>query len=93
MTRQLSKTTMLILAESSKMSNRQVADKLKLDIDTVRHARHRHGVAHGGYKRHRGIAESIMAHYGCKDAEMVAKAVGCSKGYVHRVWREIGSAH
>lgn len=88
----LSKTTRAILAQPRSLSNRQVADKLGVDIDTVRFTRIRHGVPHGGLKRNRGIAELVAAQYGRPDAQTVADEIGCSKGYVQRVWREIRNA-
>lgn len=92
MTRRLSKTTMLILAQSAHLTNRQIADALGFDIDTVRFARYRNKHLYNIPKRDRDLRERIAAYYGCNDADAVAAALGCSKSYLQRIWREIKNA-
>jgi len=84
----ISKMTKLILQQSSDLTNRQVADRLKVDIDTVRHARHRHGIRVIN-PRNRGLAEKIAALYMTGSAASVARQIGCSAGYVQNIWRSI----
>lgn len=87
----ISKMTKLILKQSGGLTNRQVADKLGIQINTVREARRRHKVKFNYVPRDRGLTEKIAAKFGLSDAEDVAKHLGCSKGYVQRVWREMNN--
>lgn len=49
-------------------------------------------IPHGGLKRNRGVAELVAAQYGRPDAQVVADEIGCSKGYVQRIWQGIHNA-
>ena len=87
MKRRISKMTDIILSQPAELTNRQVADKLKVDIDSVRNARRRHGVPHNIKPRDRGIAARIAMAFGASDAKAVAAEIGCSAIYVRQVWR------
>lgn len=88
----ISKMTQIILQQPGELTNRQVADRLNIDIKTVADARRRHGVKHASIKRCRGAAELVAAQYGRKDAGVVAAEIGCSRVYVNQIWREIRNA-
>lgn len=85
----ISKMTQIILQQPGELTNRQVADRLNIDIKTVADARRRHGVKHASPKRCRGAAELVAAQYGRKDAGAVAAEIGCSRVYVNQIWRQI----
>lgn len=87
MKRRISKMTDIILSQPAELTNRQVADKLKVDIDSVRNARRRHGVPHNIKPRNQGYAERIAMAFGTKSAAVVANELGCSAIYVRQVWR------
>jgi len=87
MKRRISKMTDIILSQPAELTNRQVADKLKVDIDSVRNARRRHGVPHNIKPRDRGIAARIAMAFGASDAKAVAAEIGCSAIYVRQIWR------
>ena len=84
----ISKMTRMILQQPSDLTNRQVADRLKIDIETVKQARRRHGIALVN-PRNRGLAENIAALYMTGSAASVARKIGCSAGYVQNIWRSI----
>ena len=92
MKRRISKMTDIILSQPAELTNREVADKLKVDIDSVRNARRRHGVPHNIKPRDRGIAARIAMAFGTKSATVVAAEIGCSAIYVRQVWREMRNA-
>ena len=92
MKRRISKMTDIILSQPAELTNRQVADKLKVDIDSVRNARRRHGVPHNIKPRDRGIAARIAMAFGASDAKAVAAEIGCSAIYVRQVWRGMRNA-
>jgi len=87
MKRRISKMTDIILSQPAELTNRQVADMLKVDIDSVRNARRRHGVPHNIKPRNQGYAERIAMAFGVRDAKGVAAELGCSPIYVRQVWR------
>jgi hypothetical protein len=87
MKRRISKMTDIILSQPAELTNREVADKLKVDIDSVRNARRRHGVPHNIKPRDRGIAARIAMAFGASNAKAVAAELGCSAIYVRQVWR------
>jgi len=87
MKKRISKMTELILSQPAELTNRQVAEKLKFDIDTVRNARRRHGVPHNTKPKDRGLAPRIAMAFGVQDAKDVAAELGCSPIYVRQVWR------
>ena len=92
MKRRISKMTEIILSQPAELTNRQVADKLKVDIDSVRNARRRHGVPHNIKPRNQGYAERIAMAFGTKSATAVAAELGCSATYVRQVWRGMRNA-
>lgn len=85
----ISKTTLKILAMPIEMTNRQVADALGLEIDTVKKARRNHNSAHKPAARDKGHKAKILAIGKTDTAENVAAKVGCSLYYVYSVWRLI----
>ncbi len=89
MKRRISKMTDIILSLPAELTNRQVADKLNFDIDTVRNARRRHGVPNNTKPKDRGLAARIAMAFGVQDAKDVAAELGCSPIYVRQVWREM----
>lgn len=89
MTKPISKMTQLILKQPGELTNREVADKLGVQINTVREARRRHNVKFKYTPRDRGLAEKIAAKFGAADAEDVSKWLGCTESYVRRIWREM----
>jgi hypothetical protein len=100
MSRKLSLTSQLILAESSDLTNRQVTDKLnsdpqrlvdrlKFDLDMVKNVRRSHNVVYNKPKRDRGIAAKIRAGYGLKTWQELESELDCSKQYIQRIWREM----
>lgn len=89
MKKRISKMTELILSQPAELTNRQVADKLKIDFDTVRNARKRHGVPHNKTPKDRGLAPRIAMAFGVKDSNTVAAELDCSPIYVRQVWREM----
>lgn len=92
MKRRISKMTDIILSQPAELTNREVADKLKVDIDSVRNARRRHGVPHNIKPRNQGYAERIAIAFGTKSATVVANELGCSAIYVRQIWREMRNA-
>ena len=92
MKRRISKMTDIILSQPAELTNREVADKLKVDIDSVRNARRRHGVPHNIKPRDRGIAARIAMAFGASNAKAVAVEIGCSAIYVRQVWRGMRNA-
>ena len=92
MKRRISKMTDIILSQPAELTNRQVADKLKVDIDSVRNARRRHGVPHNIKPRDRGIAARIAMAFGAPNAKAVAAEIGCSAIYVRQIWRGMRNA-
>lgn len=92
MKRRISKMTDIILSQPAELTNREVADKLKVDIDSVRNARRRHGVPHNIKPRDRGIAARIAMAFGASNAKAVAAEIGCSAIYVRQVWRGMRNA-
>ena len=89
MKRRISKMTDIILSQLAELTNRQVADMLKVDIDTVRNARRRHGVPHNTKPKDRGLAARIAMAFESPSAKDVAAELGCSPIYVRQVWREM----
>lgn len=89
MKKRISKITELILSQPAELTNRQLADKLKIDFDTVRNARRRHGVPHNTRPKDRGLAARIAMAFGASNANAVAAELGCSPIYVRQVWREM----
>ena len=87
MKRRISKMTDIILSQPAELTNREVADKLKVDIDSVRNARRRHGVPHNIKPRNQGYAERIAMAFGAPNAKAVADEIGCSAIYVRQIWR------
>ena len=92
MKRRISKMTDIILSQPEELTNREVADKLKVDIDSVRNARRRHGVPHNIKPRNQGYAERIAMAFGASSAKAVAAELGCSAIYVRQVWRGMRNA-
>lgn len=92
MKRRISKMTEIILSQPAELTNRQVADKLKVDIDSVRNARRRHGVPHNIKPRNQGYAERIAMAFGKNSATAVADELGCSAIYVRQIWRGMRNA-
>ena len=92
MKRRISKMTDIILSQPAELTNREVADKLKVDIDSVRNARRRHGVPHNIKPRDRGIAARIAMAFGAPNAKAVAAEIGCSAIYVRQIWRGMRNA-
>ncbi len=92
MKRRISKMTDIMLSQPAELTNRQVADKLKVDIDSVRNARRRHGVPHNIKPRDRGIAARIAMAFGASNAKAVAAEIGCSAIYVRQIWRGMRNA-
>ena len=92
MKKRISKMTDIILSQPAELTNREVADKLKVDIDSVRNARRRHGVPHNIKPRDRGIAARIAMAFGAPNAKAVAAEIGCSAIYVRQVWRGMRNA-
>ena len=84
--------TDIILSQPEELTNREVADKLKVDIDSVRNARRRHGVPHNTRPKDRGLAARIAMAFGTKSATVVAAEIGCSAIYVRQVWRGMRNA-
>lgn len=89
MKKRISKMTELILSQPAELTNRQLADKLKIDFDTVRNARKRHNVPHNKTTRDRGLAARIAMKFGKQDSKAVAAELECSPIYVRQVWREM----
>ena len=89
MKRRISKMTDIILSQPAELTNRQVADKLKVDIDSVRNARRRHGVPHNTKPKDRGLAARIAMAFESPSAKDIAAELGCSPIYVRQVWREM----
>lgn len=92
MKRRISKMTDIILSQPAELTNREVADKLKVDIDSVRNARRRHGVPHNIKPRDRGIAARVAMAFGASNANAVAAEIGCSAIYVRQIWRGMRNA-
>lgn len=92
MKRRISKMTDIILSQPAELTNREVADKLKVDIDSVRNARRRHGVPHNIKPRNQGYSERIAMAFGTKSATAAASEIGCSAIYVRQIWRGIRNA-
>ena len=92
MKRRISKMTDIILSQPAELTNREVADKLKVDIDSVRNARRRHGVPHNIKPRDRDIAARIAMAFGASNAKAVAAEIGCSAIYVRQIWRGMRNA-
>ena len=92
MKRRISKMTDIILSQPAELTNREVADKLKVDIDSVRNARRRHGVPHNIKPRDRGIAARVAMAFGASNAKAVAAEIGCSAIYVRQIWRGMRNA-
>ena len=85
----ISKTTLKILAMPVDMTNRQVADALDLEIDTVKDARRYHKNGHKPIAKDKGYKDKILAIGKTDTAANVATTVGCSMYYVYYVWRLI----
>lgn len=85
----ISKMTQLILKQPGELTNREVADKLGVQINTVREARRRHKVKFKYTPRDRGLAEKIAANYGNGTTRTLSKQLGCSEDYVRVIWRQI----
>ena len=74
--------TVKILAMPSTMTNREVADALDLDIDTVKNARKNHGVEYARNPRDRGYKTQILARSFDTPASVLAKEIGCTVRYL-----------
>jgi hypothetical protein len=92
MKRRISKMTDIILSQPAQLTNRELADKLNVDINTVRNARSRHGVPHNIKPRNQGFAARIVMMHGKHPASVVAAQIGCSAIYVRQVWRGMRNA-
>lgn len=84
MTKALSYVTTLVLAQPAELTNREVADKLGVDIERVKGIRRYHGVAFKKTPRDRGMAAKIQAA-GNEPSRAVAARLGCHDSYVRAV--------
>lgn len=84
MTKALSYVTKLVLAQSTDLTNREVADKTGVDIERVKGIRRYHGVEFKKTPRDRGIADKIRAA-GTEPSRVVAARLGCHDSYVRAV--------
>lgn len=69
------------------MTNRQVADALGVELDTVKSARRYHKNSHTPEPKGKGYKVKILAIGKTDTAANVAAKVGCNKSYVYSVWR------
>jgi DNA-binding CsgD family transcriptional regulator len=84
----ISKMSQLIIAQPAHLTNRQIADKLGISIETVKDVRHYYGIKVPN-PRKRGLTETIAAAYmQCKPSELAAR-LGCSVVHVNTIWRQI----
>jgi hypothetical protein len=77
--------TVKILAMSTELTNRQVADALGLDIDTVKFARKNHGVVYTRKPRDRGCKAKILSSDPAIPSKQLAKQLECTARYVQAV--------
>lgn len=77
--------TVKILAMSTDLTNRQVADALGLDIDTVKWARKNHGVVYTKKTRDRGCKAKILSSDPSVPSSQLAKQIGCTTRYVQAI--------
>jgi hypothetical protein len=79
------KTTLKILAMPNTLTNRQVADALGLEIETVKNTRRNHKVNHTKVAKDRGYKDKILSYPNSVTSQDVATNVGCSVWYVYAV--------
>jgi DNA-binding CsgD family transcriptional regulator len=83
--RRIAGITEMILAQPVTLTNRQVADRLGIDLTIVKTARRNHSVVYAKTARDKGLKDKILACSPSASSYEVARALGCSPRYVRMV--------